>query len=74
MFDLKSDGICRKITESQRSMFLHDNTSRLNDFFLCRREEAGAGLCSVTLMNHISLLLILLWKMLTALYSVMSIA
>lgn len=54
MFDLKSDGICRKITESQHGMFLHNNTSRLNDFFFFhgRREEGGTGLCSVTHESH----------------------
>lgn len=43
LFDLKSDGICRKITESQHDMFLHNNTSRLNYFLLPDRGGAGWG-------------------------------
>lgn len=43
LFDLKSDGICRKTTESQHDMFLHNNTSRLNYFLLPGRGGAGRG-------------------------------
>lgn len=59
MFDLKSDGICGKITESQRGMFLHNNTSRLNDFFVDGGGKEGLVSAALLFMNQISLLQIL---------------
>lgn len=48
VFDLKSDRRCGKITESQRGMFHHNNTSRLNDLFVGRWRKGGAVWCNVT--------------------------